>query len=316
MISLKKSLLSVRSEKKPSEPHANGPRTVPPELGSRRDSGGLLAHSGRDAQVALGVRASAYSAEPESDDFVRALRGASGTFLDPGRLGGPALDSTGFGAGGRSRRDGLVLQSVFRLGSIPDLPVARDARSADGMPGRRSARRSFMRVRPGVCRRWGRWTGKPGSNKALRFSILDILVFTAAVALLFAVMRGSRLINLGTIVFAINIAGGCGAAIVALTVLWACLGSSPAFLRAAALIFVAPTGGVVYVLAARYASLLFSWQWYAGVTSAQVLFMTIPCLMLRACGFRFLRGSRPPRTVETQPGPKDAVEGNGGGMRT
>jgi hypothetical protein len=139
----------------------------------------------------------------------------------------------------------------------------------------------------------GRWKGKPRSNKALRFSIFDILVFTAAVALLFAVMRGSRPFTLGTIVFAINFAGGCGAAIVGLTVLWACFGSSPLFLRAAALIFVAPTGGVVYVLAARYASLLFSWQWYAGVTSAQVLFMTIPCLMLRARGFRFLRRNRP-----------------------
>jgi hypothetical protein len=139
----------------------------------------------------------------------------------------------------------------------------------------------------------GRWKGNPRSNTALRFSIFDILVLTAAVAVLFAVMRGSRPIALGTIVFAINSAGGCGAAIVGLTVLWACLGSSPVFLRAAALIVVAPTGGVVYVLAARYASLLFSWQWYAGVTSAQVLFMTIPCLMLRARGFRFLRRSRP-----------------------
>ena len=139
----------------------------------------------------------------------------------------------------------------------------------------------------------GRWKGKPRSSKALRFSIFDILVFTAAVALLFAVMRGSRPMTLGTIVFAINIAGGCGAAIVGLTVLWACFGSAPVFLRVAALIFVAPTGGVVYVLAERYASLLFSWQWYAGVTSAQVLFMTIPCLMLRARGFRFLQRTRP-----------------------
>jgi hypothetical protein len=87
-------------------------------------------------------------------------------------------------------------------------------------------------------------------------------------------------------------AGGCDAAIVGITVLWACLGSAPVYLRVVALIVVAPTGGVVYVLAARYASLLFSWQWYAGVTSAQVVFMTIPCLMLRACGFRFLRRSR------------------------
>ena len=139
----------------------------------------------------------------------------------------------------------------------------------------------------------GRRKGKSRSTKPLRFSIFDILVLTAAVALLFAVMRGSRPLNLGTIGFAINIAGGCGAAIVGLTVLWACLGSSPVLLRAAALIVVAPTGGVVYVLASRYASLLFSWQWYAGVTSAQVLFMTIPCLMLRADGFRFLGRSRP-----------------------
>jgi hypothetical protein len=138
----------------------------------------------------------------------------------------------------------------------------------------------------------GQWDGKPASNKALRFSIFDTLVFTAAVALLFAAMRGSRPINLGTIGFAINIAGGCGAAIVGITVLWACLGSAPVYLRVVALMVVAPTGGVVYVLAARYASLLFSWQWYAGVTSAQVVFMTIPCLMLRACGFRFLRRSR------------------------
>ncbi len=134
-----------------------------------------------------------------------------------------------------------------------------------------------------------RWKERPRLNKALRFSIFDILLLTAAVALLFAAMRGSRPTALGPLVLAINIAGGCSAAIVGLTVLWACLGSSPVFLRAGALIGVAPMGGVVYVLAARYASLLFSWQWYAGVTSTQVVFMTIPCLVLRARGLRFLR---------------------------
>jgi hypothetical protein len=139
----------------------------------------------------------------------------------------------------------------------------------------------------------GRSKGKPRLNEALRFSIFDILVFTAAVALLFAALRGSRVLTLGTTVFAIDSGGGCGAAIVGLTVLWACLGRAPAFLRAAALIVVAPTGGVVYILLAPYATLLFSWQWYTGVTSALVLFMTIPCLMLRASGFRFVRWSRP-----------------------
>ena len=139
----------------------------------------------------------------------------------------------------------------------------------------------------------GQWHGKPWSNKALQFSIFDILLFTAAVAFLFAAMRGSQLFTLGWLVFALNIAGGCAAATVGLTVLWACLGSSPVFLRAPAPILIAPMGGVVYVLAERYAPLLFSWQWYAGVTSAQVLFMTIPCLLLRAHGFRFLSMNRP-----------------------
>jgi hypothetical protein len=135
----------------------------------------------------------------------------------------------------------------------------------------------------------GRWEGKSPSNPTLRFSISDILILTGAVALFLAAMRGSRPVDLGMLVYALNIAGGCAAGLVALTVLWACFSSSPVFLRAAALILVAPTGGVVYVLAARYATLLFSWQWYAGVTSAQVVFMTIPCLILRARGLRFLR---------------------------
>ncbi len=131
---------------------------------------------------------------------------------------------------------------------------------------------------------------KPTSRTTLRFSISDIMLFTAATALLFVTVRGSRPVALATIGYAINIAGGFAAALVALTVLWACFGSSPVFLRTAALVLVAPIGGVVVVVASRYASLLFNWQWCSGVTSAQVLFMTIPCLMLRAQGLRFLRG--------------------------
>jgi hypothetical protein len=135
----------------------------------------------------------------------------------------------------------------------------------------------------------GRSDAKPTSRTTLRFSISDILILTVALALLFTVMRGWRPIDLGMIGYAINIAGGCAAALVGLTVLWACFGSSPVFLRVAALIVVAPMGGVIYVLAARYAPLLFSWTWYAGVTSGQVLFMAFPCMMLRAWGFRFVR---------------------------
>jgi hypothetical protein len=136
--------------------------------------------------------------------------------------------------------------------------------------------------------REGRWAGNASSGTALRFSISDILILTGAVALLFGVLRGSRPTSLGAITYAINIAGGCGAALVGLTVLWAAFGSSPIVLRVAALVLVAPIGGPIYALAARYAPLLFSWQWYAGVTTAQALFMLFPCLMLRAGGLRFV----------------------------
>jgi hypothetical protein len=128
---------------------------------------------------------------------------------------------------------------------------------------------------------------KPRSNKALQFSISDFLIFAGALALLCAAVRGARVVDLGTTVYSINIAGGCCAAIIALTVLWACFGTAPIVLRVAALVLVAPSGGAVYIVAARYAPLLFNWPWYSGVTSAQVLFMAIPCLLLRSRGLRF-----------------------------
>jgi hypothetical protein len=126
------------------------------------------------------------------------------------------------------------------------------------------------------------------ASTTLRFSISDILILTAAMALLFGVVRGSHPIDLGTVGYAINVAGGCAAALVVLTILWACFGSLPVWLRASTLIAAAPTGGIVYIVLGRYATLLFNWQFYAGVTSLQVLLMTIPCLILRSWGLRFV----------------------------
>jgi hypothetical protein len=136
----------------------------------------------------------------------------------------------------------------------------------------------------------GRGGSSPGTTRALQFSISDFVIFIVALALLFAVMRGSRPIDLGATVYLLNVAGGSCAAFVSLTVLWACLGTAPVIPRATALVLVAPIGGAVFVLAARHAVLLFNWRWYSGVTTALVLFMAIPCLILRARGFRFASG--------------------------
>jgi hypothetical protein len=124
-------------------------------------------------------------------------------------------------------------------------------------------------------------------SHALQLSITDFSILAGALALLFAAIRGSRPVDLGTTVYLIDAAGGGCAAVVALTVLWACFGSAPIALRVVALALVAPSGGAVHVAAARYAPLLFNWPWYSGVTSAQVIFMVIPCLVLRSRGFRF-----------------------------
>jgi hypothetical protein len=141
----------------------------------------------------------------------------------------------------------------------------------------------------------GRWeepqTAKSASSTApLRFSISDSLIFIGAIALLFAALRGSHPIDLGLGGYAINIIGGTAAAFVVITILWACFSSSPVWLRVPALFLVAPTGGIAHVVLARYSVLLFNWQFYTGVTTLQVLLMTIPFMVLRSWGLRFVRG--------------------------
>ncbi len=71
--------------------------------------------------------------------------------------------------------------------------------------------------------------------------------------------------------------------------LWASLSNNHTGFRIAALIAAAPLGGLVYAVLDYYEPLLFSWQWYAGVTTLQVLFMTLPLVLLRSNGFRFGR---------------------------
>lgn len=50
-----------------------------------------------------------------------------------------------------------------------------------------------------------------------------------------------------------------------------------------------PIGGAVYAVIDYYEPLLFNWQWYAAVTSLQVLFMSVPLIVARWKGYRFGR---------------------------
>jgi hypothetical protein len=129
-----------------------------------------------------------------------------------------------------------------------------------------------------------------------KFSVSDLLVLTAAVAFLLMVLRLAEPVRLWPTLYWILVSGGCSAAIIALVTTWACMSPSPLVLRMLLVILVAPMGGAVYAVASRYGRLMFSWQWYAAVTTAQVLFMSGPMLFIRSHGCRvgFHAGERMP----------------------
>ena len=77
------------------------------------------------------------------------------------------------------------------------------------------------------------WKGSDGSTQALRFSIFDMLVFTAAAALLFAALRVAA-DGPGDGRFRSEHRRRIWHSARGLTVLWACFGSGPVFVRAAA----------------------------------------------------------------------------------
>ena len=124
-------------------------------------------------------------------------------------------------------------------------------------------------------------------NELSRLSIYDLLVLTAAFALFFTVMRTAQPIALTGKLYMILVAGGICAAFAALTAFWVSFSNSSLFLRLSVFAIVAPIGGAVYAIASQYEALLFNWQWYAGVTSLQMLLMVLPFTAVRLCGFRF-----------------------------
>ena len=118
-----------------------------------------------------------------------------------------------------------------------------------------------------------------------RLSIFDLIILTAAFALFFAVMGTAQPIELGGKLYAILVAGGCCASFAALTAFWVSFSNSSLLLRLIVFGVVAPIGGGVYAIASQYEALLFNWQWYAGVTSLQMLLMVVPFSVVRLCGF-------------------------------
>lgn len=130
---------------------------------------------------------------------------------------------------------------------------------------------------------------EPFSARSSQFTVRNLLVLTSALALLFCVLHYSRPGGLSMTEYAINAIGGVCAAIVSLAVCWACFTRKNFVFRIAALLAVAPAGGIVYILLEPYAPLLMSASWYAGVTTLQVVLMTLPLAIVRSHGYRFTR---------------------------
>jgi hypothetical protein len=122
-----------------------------------------------------------------------------------------------------------------------------------------------------------------------QFRVSNLLLITAALALLLSVLHYVRPVSLNLAYYTILIIGGICAAAVSLAPLLACFSNLHIGLRIIVLVCAAPLGGIVYAVLDYYEPLLFSWPFYAAVTALQVLFMTLPLAVARWKGYGFGR---------------------------
>jgi hypothetical protein len=127
-------------------------------------------------------------------------------------------------------------------------------------------------------------------TRAGQFTIRNLFLITSALGLLFSVIHFTRPIELGGTLYEILVWGGMCAALVSLIAFWASFSSQHIAIRVVALFAAAPVGGICYRAMTNYAPLLMSSEFYAGVTTVQILCMTLPLTVVRLSGFRFCRG--------------------------
>jgi hypothetical protein len=130
------------------------------------------------------------------------------------------------------------------------------------------------------------------TDRITQFAVRDLFLITSALALLCGVIHFTRPVELGGALYEILACGGICAAFVSLVALWASFSNRHIAIRAIGLLGAAPAGGVCYrIVAANYARLLMSAQFYAGVTTVQIVCMAVPLMVLRFHGFRLRRGN-------------------------
>ncbi len=112
------------------------------------------------------------------------------------------------------------------------------------------------------------WGGSGAANqKASQMTLSNLLLLTAASALLASVVGLSRPVGLWWMAIAVLTAAGASAALTVLTGFWAVVSKRPIWLRCAVALLVGPNGGLVYAICNRFMQLLLSAPWFSLVTA-------------------------------------------------
>lgn len=134
------------------------------------------------------------------------------------------------------------------------------------------------------------WPGSPFATRAAtQLTINNLLLLTAASALLASVVSLSRPVGYSWAQIAILVAGGVSAGVAVLTGAWAVTSRRPLWFRVAAALLLAPHGGVVYATCKQFMWLLLSAKFFALVTTMITTLVIVSLAYLRRCGITIRR---------------------------
>lgn len=140
----------------------------------------------------------------------------------------------------------------------------------------------FMAIAAALMRARGAFMDWPGSpsvtQSATQLTISNLLLLTAASALLASVVSLSRPVGYTWPQIAILVAGGVSAGLAVLTGVWAVTSKRPVWFRTGVALLLAPHGGVVYAACNQFMWLLLSSRFFAFVTTL-MLALVIVCLV-------------------------------------
>ncbi|QDT09588.1 hypothetical protein [Planctomycetes bacterium K23_9] len=148
------------------------------------------------------------------------------------------------------------------------------------------AQLAFLAVAFAVQRFMGKTIADPNLSprsfaNANVLSVLGWLVVATMMLLIWAALRILPPFSSGIVLALVLLVGGAGTAAITLTAIRISLGNASLLSRVMTFAFVAPMGGIVYLVLSPFAPLLFNGFWFAGVTTLQMSLTIVPMLIAR-----------------------------------